>query len=504
MLRNKPRLSYCGLTIILSGPSRFDKASLLSANGGGMVNEVLRPEYNLLQCDIRVREDKSPWLEGTRAILLCGEEAAKDWTGTENTLNEVRGSLFHTNTGIPMIPSYFPQDCVDIKDYEKEFNKGLSVDDTYESDDDNDSSDEKSRHNKTKRKNFRFWFSKDCEKIKRLLKGEKPSRSFEPEYIIHPSSEHVVDVLQNTSDKKLFIDIETDYELNIRCFAFSFGRNPIFVVPVLAYDYSISYARMSNILRALAFAFQKNEVVAHNGAAFDFFVFAHKYHIPIGRKVFDTMLAMHRCFPEVEKSLGHCTSIWTWEPFHKDEGNVGYASADQAMQLYKYCGKDVFTMILIHDAILEYARRRPGLIESIQQANDSVRPYLITTLQGIKYNQDAVEEVFKENDALMYQYIRMIRLLVGDESLKKIRGKSLRPLPSSNLQCCKYFHDMLGYPIVARGKEKKDGTRGASLGKKAMLKLKLKHNNPVIDLCLAYREVAKESGSLKFTPWKEI
>lgn len=503
MLRTKPRLTYNGLTIVLSQPSRFDKASLLSANGGGLVADCLKPEFNLMQCDIRLKEDKSDFLPGTGVILLCGEEAAKDWTGTENSINEVRGSIFKHANGQWMIPSYFPQDCVDIKNYEKEYNKGLRVEDEYEADDDEDSTDEKSRHNHTKRKNFRFWFSKDVEKVKRLLKGEKPTRPFEPEYLLCPSVETIIDSLSTTKNKKLFIDIETDYELNIRCFAYSFGSNPIYIVPCIGPDYTLYYSRMAHIYRALAIAFRDNEVVAHNGAAFDFFVFAHKLHIPIGHRVYDTMIAQHRCFPEVEKSLGHCTSLWSWEPFHKDEGNVGYASTEQAKQLWRYCGKDVFTMILIHDAINTYALRRPGLVDSIRQANESIRPYLTCTLQGIKYDQSIIESIWNENDRLMYQYLRMLKILIGEDNLKKIRGKSKSSLPSSNPQCCRYFHDMLGYPVVGRGKVKQDGTQGPSLGKKNILKLRLKHNNPVLDLCIAFREIAKESSSLKFIPYKE-
>ncbi len=56
---------------------------------------------------------------------------------------------------------------------------------------------------------------------------------------------------------------------------------------------------------------------------------------------------------------------------------------------------------------------------------------------------------------------------------------------------------MLGYKIIKRSK--KSGK--PSLDEKAMLKLKLLHDNPVIDLCIAYRGAIKETGSLKFIPW---
>ena len=40
------------------------------------------------------------------------------------------------------------------------------------------------------------------------------------------------------------------------------------------------------------------------------------------------------------------------------------------------------------------------------------------------------------------------------------------------------------------------------MAKKNLYKLKLKQENPVIDLIIAYRETQKESGALKFNPLK--
>lgn len=506
MLRNKPTFTYNGLTVVLSNPSRFDNANLLSATGGRLfIERCLAPEYNRFQCDIRVKEDKSPLLKGTRCILLLGEPAAKDWLGEQmkdNTLNEVRGSVFYYD-GVPVICSYFPQDAADIKNYEAELNKNAvaSIDDD---DDDDEYSDEKSRHNKTKRKNFAFWLIKDVEKCKYILRNNGiPARLFEPNYVLYPSLNLVMELLTKTKNKFFYLDLETDYDTQLQCFSFNFGvDSPIYCVPFLDHTYKLYYESSAKLLQALAVCMRDNTCVAHNGSGFDFIVLPWRYGIPLGRSLYDTMIASHRCFPEVEKSLGHCTSLWTWESFHKDEGDSGYFTPEQVTRKLRYCGKDVYTMVLIHDAISKHAKRIPGLQASIDQAMASLRPYIITSLQGIRYEQSLVDESFNENDRLMMQYIRMAKLLIGKVHYEIIQGKSKKPLLNSNAQCVKYFHELLGYPVVARGKEKKDGTRGPSLAKKAMYKLKLKHDNPVIDLCLAYRELAKESGSLKFTPLK--
>lgn len=515
MLRSLPKLSYNGLTVVLSNPSRFDKADLLTANAGHFFSEVcLRPDFNRYQCDIRLAEDKSPLIPNTRCVFLLGEKSMKEWLGSygaNNSLGELRGSPFVINE-IPHIASYFPQDCVDLKDFESDLNPlsehytDPDVDDKSndddDDDDDKDSTSEKRRHGFTKRKNYGFWLLKDTEKCKHILLHGLPEVK-EPEYVIYPRLEFVVDILTKTKNEYFYIDIETDSDLNITVFSFSFGSKIIYVVPCLLPDYSCAYSGLHQIFKALAVCIRDNITVAHNGSNFDFFVFAYKYRIPIGRRVYDTLIAHHRCFPEIEKSLGHCTSLWTWERFHKDMGDVPYNNLDNARRMWSYCGTDVFTMALVREAIDAYAVKHPGVAESIKQANESIRPYLTTSLMGIRYDASIREKTLSENDRLMTQYIRMLEILIGKDNLKTIRGKGTSTIATSNPQCCRYFHEMLGYPVIGKGKEKKDGTRNASLGKKNMFKLRLKHENPVIDIILAYREVSKESGSLKFTPWKE-
>jgi len=508
-MRHLPKFSYCGLTVILSNPSRADKVQLLSAKGGQLFHQYLAPEFNTMQCDVRTRDVKEPLLPNTKCILLLGKDATNQYLPEtiDNPFGAIRGYIYkHEN--IPTICSYFPQDCADMKDYETQFNK--QPDDVSDDDIDTETKEgeteigQKSRHGKTARVNWKFWLRKDIDRCKRILTSGSSyyARPFEPNYIIYPNSSVVIEQLTSHKNEHFYIDIETDCELNMLCFAFAFSSKPnnIYSVPIISYDYTLAYSNVSDILRSLCIALRDNITVAHNGAAFDFFVFAYKYHIPVGRKSYDTMIAHHRCYPEVEKSLGHCMSIWVpSEPYHKDEGASSYMNSRQADMLYSYCGKDVFGMILLHRAIEKYARTRPGLTESIAQAMQSIRPYLICSLQGIRYSQEALTETLKENDKLMEQYIRMTEILVGPHNIEVIRGKGKSSMLNSNKQCVRYFHEMLGYPVVATSQE----TGQPSLGKESIFKLRLKNNNPVLDLVIKYRETQKESGMLSFLPWKE-
>jgi len=511
MLRNLPKSRYCGLTVILSNPSRFDKFNLLSANGGILFNDFLRPEFNQMMCDVRVMEDKSDFLEGTKAVLLLGEYAMLEWAEKEAkgyTLNELRGSVL-TVRGLPAIASYYPQDAADPQDWESEYNEDSK---NYNSDDEVSGDDEDEGDTKalspTKRANYAFWLKRDIWKVKQLISQSgdsiyrKAINRQKPSYKIYPAADEVIQVLKETKNSFFYFDIETDYEeQNLLCFAFSFDSRTVYSVPILDNRYRPAYSAYHLIMRALAIAIRDNIVVAHNGASFDFFVLAFKYSIPV-YKCYDTMLAMHRCFPSIEKSLGHCVSYWTWEKFHKDTDSKAYFTREDMMKKLAYCGKDVYTMALIHEAITSYAKTIPGLEVSIRCANDSIVPYLLMTLQGISYSQEALEEVTKENDKLMMQYVRMINLLIGEEGLAEIKtylkGKT-KLFPGSNKQCCAYFHDILGYPVLWRSPQ----TGLPSLGKKIMYRLAMKYpENAVIPLVLQYRKVAKETSALKFTPWR--
>lgn len=475
---------------MLSNPNRHEKHKLLEGTGGYFfMDECLRPDLNAFQCDIRMVDDPRPLLPNTKSILLLGQRAFHLHTKREESLDEARGSPYVID-GIPCIASFNYQDAVDIKDYESKHNKELQdiEEDEFQSEGE-DFIEDKSRV-QTARSNYRFWLKKDTKKAISILEndGRIPAPSFNPVYHIYPSAQIVIDELRRNVGQDLYIDIETDLDtLDMRCFGFNFGNsNNIYVVPVLDTDYKLAYEQIPQIFKALIKAFSCNTIVAHNGAVFDFFIFGYKYRIPVGRSLYDTLIANHRIYPTVEKSLGHCISLWTYLPYHKNEGSYSYATNSQAEQLWNYCGKDIYGMRLVKEAQLKYASSDPGLMASINQAMKSIRPYLTMSLLGMKFDDEERKAWIDNSDRLAMQYQRIIQILTGPKV----------PMLISNKKCVSYFHEMLGYNIV-----KRTATSAASLSADALLKLKLKHENPVIDFLIKYREKLKESGTLNFKVW---
>ncbi len=497
-MRHLPTKDYSGLTIVLSQPSRQDTTALLSGYAGVFFNqECLSPNTSRWRCDIRTCDTLAEGLlEGTKGILLLGEKSLKEWADgySEYNVSELRGTPLRNRFGVPCLCSYSPQDAIDPVDHEKRLNPHLNKDFDDESSNDKDSEiNTKKRHGRTRRSNYRFFLQRD---VKKLLFGmENACVTKQQEYPIelYPNLEQVCEVLQATKDSYLYLDIETDSERNMLCFGFSFEDDPVvYSVPVIRHNYELAYGPATfKLFRALVYAIRNNTSVIHN-SMFDLYVLSTKYSIPFGWNVYDTMLAQHRCFPEIEKSLGHCLSVWPsiWEPFHKDEGIFEPRNLEQEKQLWTYNAKDVAAMKWIRRAQLNHAAVVPGLEDSIRQSNSLIYPFLLNTLHGIRYDEARRQAMITENDKLMTQYQRCVDYLVGP-------GMDL--LPTSSKSCVRYFHDALQYPIVSRSKK----TGEPSLDETSLLKLKQKFPyNTVIDFAIKYRQRKKETGSLGFTPWK--
>jgi hypothetical protein len=501
-----PKLPYKGLTIVLSNPSRFDFRQLLSGNAGTwFCDTALRGiGLNRFQCDIRTMDVEDPLLADTKVVLCLGQAAQQKLFSPEHSLSEQRGSP-HIKNGIVYLSSFFPQDCYDLQNYEARLNPHHSGprEDSETADDD----EAKGHKGSTRRQNYKFWTECDVKKSGRILR-QGLSRTTQPSPILYPSGSQVVSLLQSTKGTTLYLDIETTFDRTLTCIGFCFegAGEPAYVIPFRRYDFTLAYEPtvMSQILRALSVAMRDNLVVSHNGHGFDWLVLAHNYRVPFGKRLYDTMISHNRCYPEAEKSLGHCLSLWTDEAYHKDEGVFDPRSMDQERQLWLYNAKDVYAMRVLKSAFDRECANDSGLKASIEQGQSMIYPYLVATLKGMKMDEETLRNIVSENDRYMMQLQRIAKMLVGDVAFDLVKGKSDASLMSSNKQAAKYFYTMLGYKVPYKTLS---GEPACDAG--AMLKMKLALaksgiENPVIDLRLRYAGVKKETSFLAgINSWPE-
>lgn len=407
-------------------------------------------------------------------ILLMGERALRLFHRTTPNLATARGSLLNV-FGKSATATFDLQDAYDFKpleakEQEDKLNTGKDT-------------------QKTQRTNWLFWIEQDT---KKLLRPTIPV--YQPMVArLMPSISKAIEYL-NFAKHILYLDIETDVQSNtLSCVGFAVDDGPIYVVPVYRYNHKLAYDRryILRFFAALADALQRCTVVIHN-SMFDLLYLAANNRIPFGRKIFDTMLAHKRIYSEVEKSLGHAISLWTWLPFHKDE-NTRLWNHESEQRHWTYNAKDVYAMREVRKAQLAYIAEHPEYAESVQQANESVYVYLLTTLTGINVSDVELAGAIMEKSERVAQLIRIIRTLTGDPRFN----------PASAPQLIKYFHTRLAYKPAALSDAGKP-----SLNEKAMYLLAIRYPNPLLQVILNYREEAKELSMMRFhdwvLPWNEV
>jgi DNA polymerase I-like protein with 3'-5' exonuclease and polymerase domains len=475
-MQHLPTYKYCGLSFVLDKPGRHDRDYLIGGYSGNYFESCLNP-LTRFQCEVRdLSSDTTSFLPETKVVVLLGQDALSKYFPNHN-LFAYRGSPLKLNN-IIYIPTFAPQDAYDRKD--------------YENDDESEAENESEKdYQKTKRKNWRFWLRKDLQKACRILKAGHVNLYPLPQINRFPSSNEIVRVLSEAHPReRLVVDIETRRDKKITVLSFCFipelfsaDKNlVIYTVPITRYFNELAYSRLetAHILRGLAFAFNNNVVIGHN-LYFDLFILAWQYRIPFPAMVFDTMLAHHRLYCEVEKSLGHCISLYTDLPYHKDEGVFEPKTPEQEQKLWSYNAKDVWTTALVYYKIREEAKLLPGAEASQSQVMRSQRPYMTMSFQGALVDTTALVDTYNSFSNRADQMKRVLKLMTGYEIN-----------PRSSQQVSKYLYDYLGLP-----KPDQDPTNETTL-----TKLYIKYGIPSIRIILDARGAGKLASSLKFKLWQ--
>lgn len=467
-MRTPPSIKYSGLTIILDAPSRFDTEHLLSSPAGPWIEEITSLPTSSM--DLRTYDCNDNFLPETKWIAIAGNKGANQYLRTSND----PPGYPHDFLNAKVTTIFDPQDCCDFKSM---------LGDDNEAEERFTERDSKERI-PTRRKNYRFWTAWHLRKLLSSATVSEPA--INP--ICYPSIAAVERILLATRGEDVYLDIETSRVhqcLTVIGFSTSSIWPQIYVVPVYLLNGDLAYPRslFARFWRALSIAMVNNEMVIHN-ASFDLLVLAAWYGFPLpsiqGGSVYDTMVANHRCFPEIEKSLAHVISQWTNQPYHKDTSTEIY-NREQENKLWIYNAHDVYTLKLIKDAQLKWASSVAGLSDSIAQANKSIIPYIANSLTGLPLDLEALTNTGNDLATQKEACQRIASILVG------------HPFnPGSSQQCAKFFHDTLNYPVTRRT------DKGApAMDSKALYQLLLKYDNPLLPVIIKYRSAAKALSMLE-------
>ena len=179
----------------------------------------------------------------------------------------------------------------------------------------------------------------------------------------------------------------------LTCIGFAKDINTAYVIP-LVHTKGIKHADcLRTIARILNNPVRK---VAQNGN-FDTFFCGYYYNMPVHNFYWDTMLAFHACYSNLPKGLDFLASIFTEEPYWKDEGKEWNPDKVKDWdKFFIYNGKDACNTLEIALAQPDLLALR-GTADIFRQEMDLCYPLIATELRGININFERKEELYQVN-----------------------------------------------------------------------------------------------------------
>lgn len=282
-------------------------------------------------------------------------------------------------------------------------------------------------------------------------------------------------------------DIEV-YKLEVSCISFAITATECMSIP---FDtrWTVQEEIELWLLTAKILEDPKIDKIFQNGMFDMSFLFA-KNKINTQGYIHDTMIKHNLNYPDFPKGLGFITSLYTREPYYKDEGKTWFndlkGGTGDISQFYMYNAKDSAVCFEANEPISKELIRFGN--EKTYAFNERLfRPLLYMQARGILVDEAKLAnhrvEARKQRDDLQ-------------KRLNELAGFELNV--SSPLQCKKFFYQTKGYPAqTKRSKDPKTGARKETISAddKAMKRLIRKFNSEEAKLVTQIRKYRKLIGT---------
>lgn len=334
---------------------------------------------------------------------------------------------------------------------------------------------------------YRYYLSYDLKRAKEesfTTEIDLPKRNL----IVQPSYTEALAFLDHCKKvESVAVDIEV-YKMEVSCISFAPDSLLCMSIP---FDARWTLEEEKTLWLSVADLLENPKISKkfQNGM-FDISFLLSRNNIIVQGYIHDTMVKHHLNYPDFPKGLGFITSLYTREPYYKDEGKTwfndlkgGTGSIDQ---FYIYNAKDS-AVTFEADGPITIELERYKNTETYEFNQKLFKPLLYMCARGILVDESALAEHRKEaretRDKLQ-------------EKLNELCGFNLNV--SSPVQCKKYFYETLNLPKqMKKSKDSKTGLRKESVSSddKAMKRLIRKFNCEEAKLVTQIRKYRKLIGT---------
>lgn len=308
-------------------------------------------------------------------------------------------------------------------------------------------------------------------------------------HIIYPSVGEVEKFVKDiTPEDKLALDIETG-KTDISCVGFSKHPLESLTLPLNTQEEKRAfYPYVKEICEG------ENEKILQN-SFFDSYWLRRLKKIEVKNMLWDTLLLHHVLDPIEEHSLAFLTSIYTKEPFYKDETNFEdtYSRYANLEILFRYNGKDCCVTREIFDCLYKELIAKEMLQFYMEHYAEMFPVLLATMCHGMRVHKEKQKAWAKKLLKECYDIRERLKVAAGEDLYAT---KDFSPL-----KLRKFFYGKLALPVQTRMTKLKSGkARTVTLDETALRKMTVLFPSKIQDygmMVLDHRGKLKESYYFK-------
>jgi DNA polymerase len=263
-------------------------------------------------------------------------------------------------------------------------------------------------------------------------------------------------VKRGDCQRRIAFDIEITGALELSCFSLSYNPNEAICIPVDRYSTQDEIEAM--LLVAAIIEDLEMEVIGQN-INFDLYFCIKKYHIHPKCRIQDTMIGHNVIYPDFPKGLDFLCSIYTDEPYYKDEGKE-WRSIKDWPKFWRYSCKDSATTLEIWNNAIEPQLHSQGFWHTYLLDVEKHYPMFFPMLRGINADPPAIKRVKADLEKTIFRLQEdldsEVEGTIVDRELKQVdkeTGQFGYLNEASPKQVMKYFYMDLGItPYMSDGK----------------------------------------------------
>ena len=291
--------------------------------------------------------------------------------------------------------------------------------------------------------NYKYFIAYDLNKVARESKFPEINLP-ERQIFVKPMFDEASIFLKSIREV-CAVDIEVvNYELS--CISFAISPSTVMSIPFAqsSGDPYFTAFQEEALMKEIARVIEDPSIrKIFQNAIFDCSFLFEKYGI-IPKNFDDTMIAAGLIYPDFPKGLGFLTSIYTDEPYYKDEGKPGIRGEESDLIFWGYNGKDSAVTFEIMNAPSKRLNEKE-LTKTYDRTIRCIPPLIYMQARGIKLNTEDMQNAVLDADK---------RIAECYDELDRVIGRNVpRTFATSPKQKREYFYDELRIkPFVTDGK----------------------------------------------------